>query len=153
LKYVQSTGKWTDSNELNNVQVQNPPIYLRNNTGSTILAYTPVIVNTGGDMDLIDVSNSSKIQIVGLTIANVLNTGVGEIRSDRVLKEITTPFLFGDTVYVSKTGGLTNILPTTGVNGFLAGDFVIKVGVIAKNQTNPILKDIILDPDVIVQLT
>jgi hypothetical protein len=55
-------------------------------------------------------------------------------------------------MYIDKTGNLTDIKPSIGVNSFIAGDFVISVGVIAKNATNPANKDLVISIDVIGQL-
>ena len=44
--------------------------------------------------------------------------------------------------YIDKTGNLTNIKPSEGVNGFIALDWIVKVGIVVKNNTNPVLKDI-----------
>lgn len=152
IKYNFVSGKWENSEELITIQNQNPPILLENNTGSTILAYTPVRVNTSGDMDLIDVSSPNAIGIIGLLAENTNDGDQGEIKSDRVVKNTSVAFNFGDILYVNKTGTLTNILPQVGIDDFVSGDFVIKVGVVSKNQDNPLNKDIIMEPDVIVQL-
>jgi hypothetical protein len=45
---------------------------------------------------------------------------------------------------VSKIGGLTNVPPVVGSNGFLSGDFSIEVGFLAKNLANPLQKDLVV---------
>jgi hypothetical protein len=124
-----------------------------NTTGSLIPKLTPVKINTSGNLALIDVSIEADIlALVGLTNADISNTAAGEVANTGRVKDITTGAAFGDTLYISKTGGITNIKPEIGVGGFIVGDFVVKLGVIAKNQLNPLNKDIILQISLIGQL-
>ena len=80
LKFNFTSGKWENSQELLEIQNQTPPILLENNTGSTILENTPVRVNTNGDMDLIDVSISNSVGIIGLLASDTLDGEQGEIK-------------------------------------------------------------------------
>lgn len=128
-------------------------ILLENNTGSTIPAFQPVRANTAGDMDYIDVSvEAQSLAIVGVTKTTVPDTTAGSLVTSGRLENVTGSFTFGDVLYVSKTGLLTSTKPDIGVDGFLAGDWVIKLGVVTKNQTNPILKDVILQVQLMGQL-
>ena len=109
---------------------------------------TPVQQTLSGDIDFIDVSIEAEARrFFGLTVSSILNGGSGEITTTGKIENVSTSFAFGDSLYVSKTGFLTNIEPDIGVNGFVEGDWVLFVGVIAKNKDNPLLKDIILAPD------
>lgn len=124
-----------------------------NASGSTISALTPVRVNSLGQMQTIDVAvDTSALSIVGLTGADVINGASGSVITQGRLLDVTTSFAVGDYAYVSKTGTLTNVLPTIGVNGFLAGDFVIRVGVIAKNELDGNKKDIFVGISIVGQL-
>ena len=118
---------------------------LANNTGSTLAKATPVYANTSGELSLVNVSvEASSYSVLGLVVANILDTQKGNIIFNGKLTDVTTSAVFGDTLFVSKTGTLTNVKPTLGVGGFVSGDFVIRVGVVVKNDLDPAKKDIII---------
>ena len=126
---------------------------LVNNSGTTIPALTPVRLNSTGQLETVDVtSDSSVLSIVGLTELAIADWSEGYVITQGKLANITTGFNFGDYIYVSKTGTLTSSYPIVGAGGFNAGDFVIRVGVIAKNDTNPLQKDIFITMQIIGQL-
>lgn len=153
LKYNSGSGNWENSSDLQSIESSNPAIILTNNSGATILAYTPVRIDTNGDIDTIDVSVESEARsAIGVVDTNVVNTAQGEVRADRVIKNVSLGFSFGSILYINKTGTLTDTAPSIGVNGFLAGDMVVRVGIIAKNQDNPVNKDLILDIDIVGKL-
>ena len=124
-----------------------------NNTGSVINKATPVRINNSGELDFIDVSIEADIKgSIGIVKSNISNGAKGAIISSGKVEDITTSAGFGDPMYIDKTGEITNIEPDIGVNSFVAGDFVVAVGVIAKNESNPILKDLIVLIDIRGQL-
>ena len=124
-----------------------------NNTGATITKGTPVRINTSGELDFIDVSlEDESINVAGVTTQDILDGANGDFLNSGKIPNITTTASFGDTVYVSKTGTLTSTKPSIGVDSFVSGDLVIQVGVIAKNISNPVLKDLIVNIDIIGQL-
>lgn len=124
-----------------------------NVSGVSMPKGTPVRLTAGGDMDFIDVSNESHaFASSGITQAVVSNLSPGPVLTSGRLINVTTSFAFGDPVYVNKTGGLTNLKPTIGIDGFVAGDFIIAIGVIGKNVDNPANKDIILNIGLVSQL-
>ena len=125
----------------------------QNASGSTLSKAIPVSVNTSGQLVNIDVSVEISVQaIVGLTAESIPNSAIGKIIDNGRLEDISTPYAIGDAIYVSKTGTLTNVKPEIGVGGFLSGDFVIFIGVIVKNEFNPIQRDLKLMISVIGQL-
>jgi hypothetical protein len=125
---------------------------LQNNSGLTVLKHTPVKLNTNGELSLIDVSIDDDIlNLVGISNEMILTGNAGEVVTQGKVKNITS-FSFGDYIYVSKTGGLTNVLPSEGVSGFVSGDWVVKVGTIGKNQDDPLLKDLFINIQIIGQL-
>jgi hypothetical protein len=124
----------------------------KNATGSTIAALTPVIIDTNGDYAPINVALDTSTAIAGITAASILDMAYGDIVSNGRIADVSTAFNFGDTLYVSKTGGLTNVQPNIGGGGFIAGDFVIRVAVIAKNRLNPSNQDILVNINIIGQL-
>ena len=124
-----------------------------NNTGVTMAKGTPARINSNGELDFVDVSlESSSFPVVGLISQDIADGSFGNFLTVGKVTDITTTASFGDVVFVSKTGGLTNIKPTIGVEGFIEGDFVIQVGVVAKNEDNPSLKDLILNVSLVSQL-
>ena len=133
----------------------NPSIeYIRtNNTGVTINAGTPVIMNSSGDPDFVDVSDEAQVlNIAAVSQDTIANGESGKLVTSGKVESLNVAFNFGDVIYISKTGGLTNIRPSIGVNGFDSGDFVVMLGVIARNEENPSFKDLILHIDIIGQL-
>lgn len=123
-----------------------------NQTGNSIPKGTPVKLTSSG-IDLVDVSVEADVDaFAGLLSADAANLSNGTIVSSGTIENISTSFAVGSVVYVSKLGILTNVKPSTGVNGFGEGDFVIKVGMIAKNNDNPANKDLLVGIQIMGQL-
>lgn len=135
-----------------NVSSSSIEIELANNSGSTIAAFTPVLINSSGDMAPINVSMESSIAAVGLTTGSVAHGATGSVIVNGRILNVTTSAAFGDVLYISKTGGLTNTKPSIGVDGFAPLDFAIRVGVVGKNASNPANKDVIISVYVVGQL-
>jgi len=115
---------------------------LDNTSGSSIAAEVPVC-SVSGDMELIDVSDEAKIfALAGITKAAVNNGAKGTIVTAGLLKNVSITGNVDDPVFISKSGGLTTTKPSLGVAGFVAGDFVVQVGVLLENQSNPANKDL-----------
>lgn len=126
---------------------------LDNNTGFTLPKLTPVGIDSLGELDTIDVSNeASAISCSGIVRADILNAASGSVALSGILEDITTSAVFGNVLFVSKSGGVTNVKPTIGGGGFVSGDWVIKLGVISKNQGNPTLKDLLINISIVGQL-
>lgn len=124
-----------------------------NSTGFTIIKATPVKITTLGAIALIDPSVEADVDgLAGLTKDNVIDGSAIDVVSAGTIENITTLANVGDTVFVSKGGYLTNVKPTIGSGGFVSGDWVIRLGVIAKNQVNPLLKDIVVNIQFVGQL-
>jgi len=123
-----------------------------NNTGNTVYKATPARISISG-IESIDVSNEAEANaIAGIVRSDISDANEGEIVSAGLLENITTSAAIGDIMYVSKVGDLTNIKPSIGVNGFVSGDWIIRVGVIAKNSSNPVLKDLLVNIQIIGEL-
>jgi hypothetical protein len=123
-----------------------------NDTGSTLLKATAVRLTSTG-VSTIDVSNEASANaIAGLMKANIANAQVGDVINTGIIDDVTTSASIGDIMYISKSGGLTNIKPSDGVNSFSSGDWVIRVGVIAKNSDNFALKDLMVNIQIVGQL-
>ena len=124
-----------------------------NNTGVTIPKATPIRINSSGELDFVDVSVEADITgFSGAASENIPNNAKGEFVNSGKISDIATTASLGDLLYISKSGDLTNQKPSIGVAGFIAGDFVVIVGVVAKNENNPLLKDLILNVDIVGQL-
>jgi len=118
---------------------------LENQSGSSIALLQPVASDGGGRIKAIDVSSEADtFKALGLATEAIPNGDHGDVITHGRLLNVTTIYTFGDYLYVSKTGGLTNILPSAGVNGFVEGDFIVRVGLIVRNRANPAQKDIIV---------
>jgi len=128
--------------------------YIRTNTtGVTINKGTPIRMNASGDPDFIDPSIESQVIAIAAVAQDSVANGVqGVFVTSGKVQNLSVSFLHGDSIWLSKTGGLTDIKPSEGVNGFVSGDFVVMLGVIAKNEANPSLKDLILHIDIMGQL-
>jgi hypothetical protein len=124
-----------------------------NDSGGSLNKADPVRLDALGKIKKVDPSiEAQALACIGVSKNYVPNGAVTPIVCQGRLEDITTSGNFGDPLYVSKTGGLTHIKPSIGVNGFLEGDFVILVGVVVNNQTNPLLKDLIINIRVVGQL-
>jgi len=129
------------------VDIENSTVGVRktNDTGQIIQRAIPVGVNIDGELGLIDIRDEqSALSMFGVTYEAINDQSEGKILQEGIIDNITTTANFDDIVYVSKTGSLTNDVPIIGQNGYLEGDFVIRVGKIIRNKQNPLLKDLIL---------
>lgn len=123
-----------------------------NGSGSTIPKLSPVRASTNG-MDLVDVSIEAQANaVIGVLPADVLSAAVGEVVGSGTITNITTSAAVGDVMFIAKDGTLSNAKPSIGSNSFVAGDWVVRCGVIAKNATNPVQKDLIVNVQVVGQL-
>jgi hypothetical protein len=118
---------------------------MKNQSGSLIPALTPVAIDNNGYITTIDVSDEDTVfSIAGVTKVSIANNASGDVSLAGRIENVSVSFAHGDYVYVSKTGGLTNQHPAIGVNGFVAGDAVIRVGVIVRNTNTPSNKDLLV---------
>jgi hypothetical protein len=126
----------------------------QNGSGSTLAMAVPVYVDPTGQIFPLDVSNEVSVQaLVGLTGVSIPNAATGSVVDNGRLENITTSFTVGDAVYAGKSTPLTNVKPDIGnIDGFASGDFVIFIGVVVKNEFNPLLFDLKLMLSVVGQL-
>ena len=123
-----------------------------NATGSIINKFTPVKISMSGMQVMTPDVEADIDAFVGVTRTDVPNGSNGEIVNSGIVEDVPGSYAPGESVFVSKTGGITNVKPSNGVAGFTSGDFVIKLGVITKNEGNPLLRDCILFVQIIGQL-
>ena len=124
-----------------------------NGSGLLLAQCTPVCTNTLGQAIPIDVSDETKVgRLIGLLTDDLPMSASGGVTDAGRLEDVSLGFNVGDVLYVSKAGFLTSTKPSDGVDGFTTGDFVIFVGVVVKNEFDPLLKDLKLMLSVIGQL-
>lgn len=102
-------------------------------------------INSSGLLTPLDVSSqASWNNFVGYANVRIPASALGPIIANGRLQNITTGFVVGTPLYIGTDGNPTNIVPSTGVNGFVSGDMVIFLGVLVPNETNPSEIDIAL---------
>ena len=124
-----------------------------NDSGIFMPKSTPIKIKLNGGIDFINVSiENDAFALGGVTSSDSDNgSSVNVVTAGRI-EDITTTFSFGDAVYISKSGNLTNIKPSVDIGGFVSGDYIVRIGTIAKNTANPLLKDLILELALVGQL-
>lgn len=124
-----------------------------NDSGAEITKATPVRITSTG-VAPIDVSDEDQVSaIAGLAKSTMGDSTSGEIVSAGIIEDVATSIPVGSIVYCGKTpGSLTAIKPGIGVNGFEAGDWVIRLGVMAKNIDNGSNTDMLVNIQIIGQL-
>lgn len=126
---------------------------VENNSGENLARVTPIRIDSNGDIRSIDVSiEAHALAAVGVTVDAISDTGAGIIATSGRVENVVTTANNGDLLYVSKTGGLTNVKPEIGSGGFVAGDFIIRVGTLFKNEINPAQQDLLINVNLIGQL-
>lgn len=123
-----------------------------NNTGFSIAKFLPVRIDVLG-MSLINPSIESDIDsFAGLTRTLVPDGNSGEVVTSGLVTDTGLVFSPGSVIYVSKSGGIINVKPSIGVSSFVAGDFVIRLGVLTENESNPLLVDALVNIQFLGQL-
>lgn len=127
-----------------------------NGTGSTIGQGIPVsVVAISGNVQLVDVSSDSSVRsMVGVYAISTPSSAKGLVVDCGRLENITTSFAIGDPIYLNTDGTLMNIPPTIGTvfggaPAFVAGNYVIFIGVIVKNEFNPSNLDLKVYMDIV----
>jgi hypothetical protein len=140
------------------IQALSNPTYLGtemvNDSGLDISSLRPVSISasTGNLYPTQIDSESLAMSTVGITVDGILSGATGEIATHGRLMGITTSFNYGDILYVDTNGMLTNIKPAVGVNGFLAGDWVVKIGTVCRNTGSVLVKDLLVNVQIVGQL-
>lgn len=124
----------------------------KNGSGIFLNKLTPVCSNTSGDIVKVNVSDeSTSLSVVGFTAEDIDKGEMGRVIVGGRLTDVDLDLAFG-ALYVAKNGEFTDVKPSVGVNGFDVGDFVVRVGVLVKNEDDPLKKDIVLNVVLIGQL-
>lgn len=126
----------------------------QNGTLSTITKSSPVSVNSSGQIILADVSSEANIKaLVGLAALDLPSAASGSVIDQGRLEDITTSFNIGDPIYLGHTPGtLINTKPDIGSASFVAGDWIVFLGVIVQNEFDNAKKDLKLFIQVIGRL-
>jgi len=116
----------------------------QNGSGFSLDQCTPVAVNSFGQLISVNVSSVANIKaFLGVAGEDLPNAAFGSVYDGGRLEEVDLPaFSVGDALYVAKDGFLTNVTPEIGMAGFVAGDHIVFIGVVVKNEFNPLLKDL-----------
>lgn len=126
---------------------------MANASGTSIAALQPVTVDSSGLVKAIDVSvDSDAIKALGLAVDIIPNGSSGSVITHGRLLNVSTSYSQGDYLYVGKDGLLTNLLPEEGLYGFVGGDYVIRIGMVVKNNATPANKDVIINLQIIGKL-
>ena len=124
---------------------------------ATILRGYPVTINTLGQLAVVDITNEdSSYAFCGITAVDCLIGGTASLAaSGNIFYDLPAAFSltgqWGKPIFVSHTGTLTMTKPVVGIGGFLAGDYILFVGVTTKNPSSG-TTDLILNPRVVGQL-
>ena len=122
-------------------------VQLVNNSGGTIPALSPVSLSSSDGS--IHVTNPSLLQdaetFQGITPEAILNGQSGAVVVSGRIANVTTAIAVGSPLWVSLAGSIQSTAPDYGVTGFAIGDFIIKVGALAQNPTNPSQIDLIVN--------
>jgi len=124
-----------------------------NSSGGSLNRTDPIRLDSSGTVQKVDPSVESQVlSCIGVAKDSISNgASVGIVTGGR-LENVTVPGSFGDSLFLSKTGTLTNVKPAIGVGGFVTGDFVLSIGIVVKNQDNPLLSDLLVNIRLVGQL-
>ena len=124
-----------------------------NSTGSGINALTAVSTDSSGNLKVCNPGvEADVLAYKGITVNAIPDASSGDVAKMGLVENITTAFALQADLYVAKDGSLTDSPPAIGVNGFVAGDFVIYVGHISRNEITPANKDLELKFQIMGQL-
>jgi len=124
-----------------------------NASGASVNRTQPLRIDVSGQAQAVNPSVESEVlALIGVAKDSVANGALVGIATSGRLENVTVPGSLGDSLYLSKTGNLTNVKPSIGVGGFVSGDFVVFIGISVKNQSNPLLTDLMVNIKVVGQL-
>lgn len=119
--------------------------YTNNSSVTAIPQGQACSVDSAGNVEPLDVSNqASWSNFVGYANVRIPTSALGPVIANGRLRNITISYPVGTPLYIGTDGNPTNIAPSDGVNGFVAGDMCIFMGVVVQNELNPSETDIAL---------
>lgn len=123
------------------------------NHGAPLTAMILVKQDTDSNISGVDLTSESDVaNILGVLLDSINDGESGDVALSGLVQNVTTSFEVGDVIYLSVDGDFTSDVPDIGVDDFEEGDFVVKIGRVIKNVSNPIQKDFLLEIQVIGQL-
>lgn len=127
---------------------------MNNDSGASLAATVPIAQDEFGSLSLVDVSDEASANAcMGIVADSAIADGdSGDIVNAGRLQNVTTSFSFGDVLYIDKAGALTNVKPNLGDDGFVAGDWVVRVALVTRNVDNAMQKDFIVNVQVVGQV-
>ena len=124
-----------------------------NSTGGLLTQLTVVRIQANGSLGLVNVTNRDQVySIFGILEENVANGDTASVISKGRIRNITTALSIGDVVFLDKSSNLTSTTPDIGINGFVEDDFIVRIGIVVQNESNPLNKDLIVDLQVLGRL-
>ena len=124
-----------------------------NATGGVLSALSFVCQTPDGSVKIPSVSNSTEcLNIIGVLPSPIANMAFGDVVVHGIITNIGTSFLLNDIIYLKKDGTWTHTPPEIGSEGFVEGDFVVRIGKITRNKDNAAHKDLFVEPVLIGQL-
>lgn len=124
-----------------------------NATGAFLPMGSVVSTNASGMIETIVITDDASVsRFLGVTSVAMPAAATGGVVTQGRIEDLTTSFAVGDALYVNTDGTLTNVKPDYGIGAFVAGCYVIFIGVVVKNEFNSSLKDIQINPTVVGQL-
>ena len=143
----------TINNGINNTPSSKIADRFINGSGSTFAKGKVVRVDSSNELQVVDISVKQQVySIFGAIDESLADGESGVVISKGRIQNVTTTSSVGDVIYLSKTSEISSIVPEVGSNGFLEGDFIVRVGFIIQNEANPLLKDLMVDIQIIAQL-
>lgn len=129
-------------------------LYTPDFTGTYTGTYpTAVAINPSGFGAIVNVGTSGNAEsAVGILMANISGGGAATVVLGGKIINCGLSHAAGSVLYVAKDGSLTASKPTSGVGGFVTGDYIVRVGVISVDPANLVTKDLIVDVQVVGQL-
>ena len=161
--YVSDTGDVVQINELGSpvanltqTAISSTPDSVKtsvvNGLATSVAKATAVYMDVNGEFQPVDVADETAFSVFGLTDLAVPGDSSGLIVTSGRLQDITTSAPLGSVLYVNSAGGLIasseltlNSAPTVGLDGFVAGNLVIRVGIIGKNIIDGNKKDLLVN--------
>lgn len=127
-----------------------------NGSLSTISKGRPVVMNSSGEFEEVDISFESALQTFGITETSINSGASGSIITHGRLEDVTLTAALGDVLYVKPDGSLIGSSeftvgtgPSVGNDGYVLNDYSIRIGIVGKNLADPFKKDIIVNVQVL----
>lgn len=127
-------------------------IELKNGSGITLERLKPVCVDAGM-YKLINVNDSNlSLTALAVLMEEVSVDGIGRAITFGRIEDIGNTWALDTVLYVNKNGSLSHTVPDIGIDGFIAQDYIIRVGMVIPNQNDINKFDLQVDIKIIARL-